>query len=59
MIVAGRFNWLACTEPGMWANDRILRSLILPSFKEEIKNIGKELSRVFYKIKQVKVEVKS
>lgn len=39
----------------MWLDDIILRSLILPSFLEEIRNNESELSKVFYKLKQVKI----
>lgn len=59
MIVAGGFIWLAYTEPARWIDDRILRSLMLLLFREESRNNGKELSRVFYKPKEVKIEVKS
>lgn len=50
--------WVACTEPGMWLDDIILRSLILLSFMGEIRNNESEFSRVFYKLKQGKIEAK-
>lgn len=43
----------------MWLDDIILRSLILLSFMGEIRNNESEFSRVFYKLKQGKIEAKN